>query len=144
MEDPAPGVLFSGAFGAGKTIGLCAKGLKLSLDYPGNFGLLCRKTRNSMTHTTIKTWWDKICPRELVADYNKTEGLVKFHNGSGVIFGGLDDPEVDREELAAWSCHTSEGHLLRLFLGGHFYVEQSRPALLRVVSELLQPILDPR
>lgn len=92
METGAPRSMFSGAFGAGKTLALCTKALKLSLDYPGNFGLLCRKTRSSMTHTTMKTWWDKVCPGELVVDYNKTEGLVKFHNGSGIIFGGLDDP----------------------------------------------------
>ena len=92
MRSTAPGVLFSGAFGAGKTLALCAKGLKYSLDYPGNFGLLCRKTRNSMTHTTLKTFWDKVCPRELVADVNKTEGIVYLKNGSSIIFLGLDDP----------------------------------------------------
>ena len=92
VETAAPGALFSGAFGAGKTLALCAKGLKFSMDYPGNFGLLCRKTRASMTHTTLRTWWEKVCPQALVADYNKTEGLVKFHNGSALIFGGLDDP----------------------------------------------------
>lgn len=92
MQSTAPRLLFSGAFGAGKSVALCAKGLKLSLDYPGNFGLICRKTRASLTHTTLKTWWDRVCPNELVADYNKTEGLLKLQNGSGIIFGGLDDP----------------------------------------------------
>src|SRR4030043_1949521 len=92
MQSTAPRLLFSGAFGAGKSVALCAKGLKLSLGYPGNFGLICRKTRASLTHTTLKTWWDRVCPNELVADYNKTEGLLKLQNGSGIIFGGLDDP----------------------------------------------------
>ena len=92
MRSSAPGVLFSGAFGAGKTLALCAKGLKYSLDCPGNFGLLCRKTRNSMTHTTLKTFWDKVCPKELVVDVNKTEGIVHLTNGSSIIFLGLDDP----------------------------------------------------
>jgi len=45
-----------------------------------------------MTHTTLRTWWEKVCPQELVADYNKTDGLVKLHNGSSIVFGGLDDP----------------------------------------------------
>lgn len=92
VDSPAGEVLFSGAFGAGKTVALLAKGLRLSEDFPNNFGLICRKTRASMTHTTLKTFWEKVCPVELVADYNKTEGLVKFKNGSGIIFGGLDDP----------------------------------------------------
>jgi len=92
VASSAPQVLFSGAFGSGKTVALTTKALKLSLDYPGNFGLLCRKTRASMTHTTIRTWREQVCPGELVAEYNKTEGLVRLHNGSGIVFGGLDDP----------------------------------------------------
>ncbi len=93
VEDIAPTLLMSGAFGGGKTIALCTKALKLSLDHPGNFGLLCRKTRSSMTHTTMRTWWEHVCPKELVKSYNKTEGLVTLYNGSGIIFGGLDDPD---------------------------------------------------
>jgi PBSX family phage terminase large subunit len=92
LESKAPRLLFSGAFGAGKTIVLCAKGLKLSLDYPGNFGLICRKTRATMPQTTIKTFLDLVCPKELIADYNKSEGLVTLNNKSQILFGGLDDP----------------------------------------------------
>ncbi|KKM54501.1 hypothetical protein LCGC14_1553330 [marine sediment metagenome] len=84
--------LFSGAFGAGKSIALCAKGLKLSLDYPGNFGLIARKVRATLPQTTLKTFFEKVCPRELIADYNKSEGLVKLTNGSSIYFCGLDDP----------------------------------------------------
>ena len=84
--------LFSGAFGAGKSIALCAKGLKLSLDYPKNFGLICRKVRATLPQTTLKTFLEKVCPSELIADYNKSEGLIKLTNGSGILFGGLDDP----------------------------------------------------
>lgn len=92
VETKAPRALFSGAFGAGKTVALCTKALKLSLDYPKNFGFICRKTRASLTHTTMRTWWEKVCPSELVASYNKTEGLVTLRNGSSILFGGLDDP----------------------------------------------------
>ncbi len=84
--------LFSGAFGAGKSIALCAKGLKLSLDYPGNFGLIARKVRATLPQTTLKTFMEKVCPKELIADYNKSEGLVKLINGSSIYFCGLDDP----------------------------------------------------
>ena len=84
--------LFSGAFGAGKTIALCAKGLKLSLDYPKNYGLICRKVRATLGQTTLKTFLERVCPRELIADYNKSEGLITLTNGSQILFGGLDDP----------------------------------------------------
>lgn len=92
MASMAPRLLFSGAFGAGKTIVLCAKGLKLSLDYPHNYGLICRKVRATLGQTTLKTFLDRVCPQELISDYNKSEGLVTLHNGSQILFGGLDDP----------------------------------------------------
>ena len=85
-------MLFSGAFGAGKSVALCTKGLRLSLDYPKNFGLICRKVRATLHQTTLKTFMDLVCPRELIADYNKSEGLVTLTNGSQTLFGGLDDP----------------------------------------------------
>lgn len=84
--------LFSGAFGSGKTIALCAKGLKLSLDYPKNYGLICRKVRATLGQTTLKTFLERVCPRELIANYNKSEGLITLTNGSQILFGGLDDP----------------------------------------------------
>ena len=92
VSSTSPRCLFSGAWGAGKTIALCAKALKLSIDYPGNFGLLCRKVRATLPQTTIKTWFEKVCPQELIAGYNKSEGLLKLTNGSSILFGGLDDP----------------------------------------------------
>jgi len=92
VASQAPRSLFSGAFGAGKTIALCAKALKLSLDYPRNYGLICRKVRATLGQTTLKTFLEKVCPRELIASYNKSEGLVTLNNGSQILFGGLDDP----------------------------------------------------
>lgn len=92
VNSTGPRSLFSGAFGAGKSVALCTKALKLSLDHPKNFGLICRKVRATLTQTTLKTFLDLVCPRELIADYNKTEGLVTLTNGSQTLFGGLDDP----------------------------------------------------
>ena len=92
VSSTASRVLFSGAFGAGKSIALCTKGLKLSQDYPHNFGLICRKVRATLTQTTLKTFLELVCPHELISDYNKSEGLVTLTNSSQVLFGGLDDP----------------------------------------------------
>jgi PBSX family phage terminase large subunit len=92
VESKAARVLFSGAFGAGKSIALCTKGLRLSLDYPKNYGMICRKVRATLKETTLKTFTDLVCPQELIADYNKSEGLITLMNGSQILFGGLDDP----------------------------------------------------
>lgn len=91
LESTAPRILFSGAFGAGKSIALCAKALKLSLDYPNNFGYICRKVRATIGLSTLKTFLDLVCPQELIASYNKSEGLIQLYNGSQLLFGGLDD-----------------------------------------------------
>ena len=92
VSSDTPRSLFSGAFGAGKTIALCAKGLKLSLDYPGNFGFICRKTRSSLEISTLLTFQQKVCPRELIASHDKQKGIITLTNGSQILFGGLDDP----------------------------------------------------
>lgn len=92
LASSAERILYSGAFGAGKSIALCAKVLKSSLDYPGNFCLIARKVRATLPQTTLKTFMEKVCPQELIADYNKSEGLVKLVNGSSIYFCGLDDP----------------------------------------------------
>jgi len=91
VASPADKVLFSGAFGAGKSIAICAKALKLSLDYPKNFGYVCRKVRATIGLSTLKTFTDLVCPPELIADQNKSEGLITLTNGSQLLFGGLDD-----------------------------------------------------
>lgn len=92
VSSTAGSVLFSGAFGAGKTIALCAKALKLSLDNKHNFGYICRKVRATITLSTLKTFLELVCPKELIADYNKSEGLITLTNSSQLLFGGLDDP----------------------------------------------------
>lgn len=91
VASDAPRSLFSGAFGAGKSIALCAKALKLCLDYPKNFGYICRKVRATIGLSTLKTFLDLVCPKELIVDYNKSEGLITLTNGSQLLFGGLDD-----------------------------------------------------
>jgi len=92
VASQASRALFSGAFGAGKTIALCAKGLKLSIDYPGNIGYICRKTNVSIKLSTLWTFLKKVCPAELIKSYNQQSGLITLVNGSIILFGGLDDP----------------------------------------------------
>ncbi len=74
------------------TIALCAKGLMLSQNHPGNFGYICRKTRASIKLSTLETFLRRVCPRELIVDYNKADLFITLTNGSQILFGGLDDP----------------------------------------------------
>jgi medium-chain acyl-[acyl-carrier-protein] hydrolase len=54
-------------------------------------------------------------------------------------FGGVQDEEVDREELEAWREQTSASFSLRLFRGDHFFLHTSQKDLFDILSsELLQ------
>lgn len=52
-------------------------------------------------------------------------------------FGGLKDSEVCRQHLEAWREQTTNDFILRMFEGDHFFIQQSEPLLLRVLSQEL-------
>jgi medium-chain acyl-[acyl-carrier-protein] hydrolase len=54
-------------------------------------------------------------------------------------FGGAQDPQVPRNHLEAWRDQTSGAFRVRVFPGGHFYLNQQRDALLRDISATLAP-----
>ncbi|MBN1284900.1 MAG: phage terminase large subunit [Anaerolineae bacterium] len=95
IDSGAPELMFSGAFGAGKTRALCDKIVKLSLECPGNRGLLCRKTEVSVRATTLRTLLDgdgtlppALLP-EYIAEHRRTDRTVTLVNGSEIIYGGM-------------------------------------------------------
>ena len=53
---------------------------------------------------------------------------------------GDDDPKAAIPEVAAWAQHTLGRFQLRLFPGGHFYLDQCRSAVLDVVSSGLASV----
>jgi medium-chain acyl-[acyl-carrier-protein] hydrolase len=50
-------------------------------------------------------------------------------------FSGLQDAEVPRDVIAAWKKQTYSSFRLRLFVGGHFFVDQQQASLLRAISQ---------
>lgn len=56
------------------------------------------------------------------------------------VFGGDEDPTVSKEDLDAWSRHTSGSFMLRMFRGDHFFVNsQHREVIHEAVSLLGKP-----
>jgi medium-chain acyl-[acyl-carrier-protein] hydrolase len=49
-------------------------------------------------------------------------------------YGGLSDPSVSREDIAAWRGETRSDFLLRMFEGDHFFIHQSAPLLLKSLA----------
>ncbi len=90
--------LYGGAMGGGKTGALINEGIQLSLDYPGNFGLLLRKTWPSFRDTELPQL-EKFLDLVLVADWNKSEKMIVMINGSRVRYGGIGDKPNDWEKF---------------------------------------------
>lgn len=93
MECTDRELLYSGAFGAGKSRVLCEKALFLSLLYPGNVGAVVRKTLISLRKTTLVTWGRYVCPKNLIKSFNQEEMKMTLTNGSIIYWLGLDDPD---------------------------------------------------
>lgn len=72
----------------GKSVWGCMEGLQLSLDYPGNVGLICRWELPSLKRTTLVSLF-QFLPEELIKYHNKQEGLIKLINGSKIYYMGL-------------------------------------------------------
>ncbi|HEX9734271.1 MAG TPA: alpha/beta fold hydrolase [Thermoanaerobaculia bacterium] len=56
-------------------------------------------------------------------------------------FGGLEDPDVAREQLEPWREVTRGPFRLRMFAGGHFFLQEQQQALLAAVAQELMPRL---
>lgn len=89
-------VLYSGAFGAGKTRGLCYKALTHAI-HSGNLVGLCRKTLASLKQTTLRVLLkpDGDLPPVLpegTYTHNKQECLITLNDGGEIYYFGFDDP----------------------------------------------------
>jgi medium-chain acyl-[acyl-carrier-protein] hydrolase len=58
-------------------------------------------------------------------------------------FGGLGDHVTGRSKLEPWRAQTSSDFLLRMILGGHFFVTEARDLVLRAVFQDLMGALRP-
>jgi medium-chain acyl-[acyl-carrier-protein] hydrolase len=56
------------------------------------------------------------------------------------VFGGLEDRDVKRADLEAWSRHTTGPFQVRVLAGDHFFLNSSRASLLRLLSLKLRHI----
>ncbi|MBB5936680.1 thioesterase II family protein [Streptomyces zagrosensis] len=52
-------------------------------------------------------------------------------------FGGQQDPRAEEAELAAWSLQTSAHFDLRMFPGGHFFINDNAGTLVKEMTALL-------
>ena len=100
---------YGGAMGGGKTRWLCEMIKQLSVDYPGNFGLVCRASGPALKQTVLEMMFSEVLVpgskewQALECDYNKMEGILTFGaireeggSPSRVWFTGLDNANTER------------------------------------------------
>lgn len=93
FDSTAPELLYSGAFGAGKSRILCEKAYHLGLQYPGIPIGIFRKVRASLAATTQITFFRDVVPHGAIVRKNITDGWYELRNGSRFWLLGLDaDP----------------------------------------------------
>lgn len=86
-------VLYGGAASGGKSYGLAALHITKSLQYKGIRSLIGRHELKNLKQTTLQSFF-KVCAAwglksEVHFNYNKTEGIITFFNGSQILLRGL-------------------------------------------------------
>jgi len=96
---------YGGAMGGGKTRWLCEMAKQLSIQFPGNFGLLARQSGMVLRMSTAEVFFSETLPigspewKALGAKYNATEGILQFRHldpASIIWFSGLDKDNLER------------------------------------------------
>jgi len=100
-ESSAKYKCYMGGVGSGKTTALIWECLLLSLEFPGNYGLMGRYTYPELRDTTMFEFF-QICPDEVIEDFKKTENKLIFKNGSVIIFRHLEDPDKIKSLNLGW------------------------------------------
>ena len=90
--------LYGGAMGGGKSYALCAEGIALSCDYPGNRGYLCRHELVSFKKSTLLTLITLLDQSGLIQQHHQSDHYFLLKNGSIIFYGGLGDDNraIDR------------------------------------------------
>lgn len=110
VKDEHRYALYSGGFGAGKTLALELKILYLALKYPKNTILVGRQHYQDLRDTVQKEFFE-LCPEQYIANYVKSERKAVLTNGSEILFRHLDkvsEKEIRSLNLGAFAIDQME------------------------------------
>lgn len=77
---------------------------------------------------------------ELLESYQYSHNLP--FNFPLSVFGGWEDKQATEQELLAWRSQTRNTFTLRMFSGGHFFLQTARSELLQALTQNLTPLLN--
>ena len=78
-------LLFGGAAGGGKSFVSLATLIAMAKFYPGSKSFVIRESLPTLKRTTIPSFF-KLCPRSFIDNYNQTDQVIRFRNGSTLTF----------------------------------------------------------
>ncbi len=99
MMPKLPEALFSGPSGTGKSVFVLNWLLYCAERWPGMRGLVVRRTRASLTQSTLVSWEDRVLPVGhpcLKGPMRRYRESYAFPSGSEIVVGGLDSNDTDR------------------------------------------------
>lgn len=99
--------IYQGGYGSGKTWCGSLLGITLARKYPGCRGLVGAKEYELLKNTTLVEYFNHLdafgYKRNVHYKYNKTDKIIKFNNGSEILFKDLEDPEKIKSLNLHWA-----------------------------------------
>lgn len=96
-----------GGYGSGKSRATLSEFLIRALENPGGTGLFTANTMGQLKKTTLKTWFNEVCPPPLIESYNKTDMEIRLVNGFTIYCIPSDEEEKIRS-INAGIIHMEE------------------------------------
>lgn len=96
-----------GGYGSGKSRTSLGEIFLRAMKNPKGTGLLTAPTLQQLKRTTLKTFFNEVCPPPLVESYNKSEGEIKLVNGF-VFYTIPSDDEEKIRSINAGLIHMEE------------------------------------
>jgi len=97
-RDKSPILLLTGSAGGGKSRLAAEKLHAYLMKYPGATGVMLRKTRESMTNSTVLSFERTTVGRDPRVSHKKADHRFEYANGSILAYGGMKD-EAQREQI---------------------------------------------
>lgn len=85
-----------GGYGSGKSKATLEEFLMRALENPRGTGLFAAQTLGQLKKTTLKTWFEEVCPPPLIESYNKSDGIIKLINGFTIFIVSTDEEQKIR------------------------------------------------
>jgi phage terminase large subunit len=97
---------YVGGVGGGKTLWGDTEGLSMSVRFPGTAGLIGRQYYTELKDSTMRTFFEEVCPEELIESFHKADMRLVFKpiNGrrSTIVFRPLEDFKKIKSMKLGW------------------------------------------